>query len=373
MANIEVSPVQGRKDVNEFIELPWKIYADNPNWVPPLKAQVRRLLDTGRHPFWLFSERALFLARRGNEVVGRIAAIVDGNHNRFHHERMGIWGFFECVDDRDAARALFSAAEEWVRGRGMDFLRGPLNPSTNYEIGLLVEGFQYAPTIMMAYNPPYYASLVEAQGCEKEKDLIALLVEENDRSSQRVERLARRIMRKGNIHIRTLNPKDMKNEVALINEIYRESWSENWGFVPMTDHEVGEMAKNLARIADPDLVFFLSYNDDPAGVALVVPDVNPLLKRLNGKIGLAGLVKIALYRKEVNGLRGMLFGVRKCYQKLGLPLVAFDYMNRTGRRKNYRYLELGWNLEDNSSINQFDREVGGKVLKRYRIYRKNLR
>lgn len=373
MANIEVSLVQGRRDVNEFIDLPWKIYADYPNWVPPLKTQIRHLLDRDRHPFWQFSERALFLARRGDQIVGRIAAIIDGNHNQFHHERMGIWGFFESIDDPDVAHALFSEAEEWVRGKGMDFLRGPLNPSTNYEIGLLIEGFEYAPTIMMTYNPPYYSTLIESQGFEKEKDLVAMLVEENDRSSQRVERLARRIMRNGNIRIRTLNIKDIENEVALINDIYRESWSENWGFVPMTKEETGEMAKNLARIADPDLVFFLYYHDDPAGVGLVVPDVNPLLKRLNGKIGLSGLVKIALYRKEVNGLRGMLFGVRKSYQKLGLPLVAFDYMNRTGRSKNYRYLELGWNLEDNGAINQFDREVGGKVLKRYRIYRKDFR
>ncbi len=327
---------------------------------------------TGTHS-GSFPSVPCFSPRRGERVVGRIAAIVDGNHNQFHHERMGIWGFFECVDDRDVAHALFSEAEAWVRDKGMDFFRGPLNPSTNYEIGLLIEGFQYAPTIMMTYNPPYYAHLIESQGFEKEKDLLALLVEENDRSSQRVERLARRIMRNSHLRIRTLNLKDIKKEVELINDIYRESWSENWGFVPMTDEEVGEMAKNLARIADPDLVFFLYYQDDPAGVGLVVPDVNPLLKRLNGKIGLAGLVKIALYRKEIIGLRGMLFGVRKSYQKLGLPLVAFDYMNRTGRKKNYQYLELGWNLEDNGAINQFDREVGGKVLKRYRIYRKDFR
>jgi hypothetical protein len=373
MAGIEITLVQGRSDINDFIDLPWKIYAGHANWVPPLKAHVRHLLDSQGHPFWRFSERALFLARRGKETVGRIVAIIDGNHNKFHNERMGIWGFFESVDDQEVAGALFSEAEEWVQRKGMDFIRGPLNPSTNYEIGLLVEGFQYAPTIMMTYNPQYYTELIENQGFTKEKDLVAMLVEENARSTQRVERLARRILRNGNISIRPLNLKDIKNEVTLISDIYRESWSDNWGFVPMTEEEVGEMAKNLARIADPDMVFFLYYKDDPAGVALVVPDVNPLLKRLNGKIGILGLVKIALYRKEVNGLRGMLFGVRKSYQKLGLPLVAFDYMNRTGRKKNYQYLELGWNLEDNDAINQFDREVGGRIWKRYRIYRKDIR
>jgi hypothetical protein len=373
MAGIDVTLVNDHSEMTEFIDFPWKIYADHSNWVPPLKAEVRRLLDARQHPFWKFSERALFLARRGKEVVGRIAAIVDRNYNEFHGERMGIWGFFECVNDANVADALFSEAEQWTSQKGMDFIRGPFNPSTNYEIGLLVEGFQYSPTIMMTYNPPYYPQLIESQGFIKEKDLIALMVEETDRSSQRVERLARRIMRNSSITIRTLNMKDVEGEVALIGEIYKECWSENWGFVPMTQDEMKEMARNISRIADPDLVFFLYYKDDPAAVGLVVPDINPLLKRLNGKLGLLGYLKIALYKREIKGLRAMLFGVRKNYQKLGLPLVAFDYMNRTGRQKNYQYLELGWNLEDNDSINQFDREVGGKVLKRYRIYRKNLR
>lgn len=373
MADIDVTLVNNRSELTKFIDLPWTIYDEHSNWVPPLKAEVRRLLDPQQHPFWQFSERALFLARRGTEVVGRIAAIVDGNYNQFHNERMGIWGFFECVDDEQVSRALFSEAEQWTLSKGMDFIRGPLNPSTNYEIGLLVEGFEYPPTIMMTYNPPYYGRLIESQGFVKDKDLIALMVEKNDRSSQRVERLARRIMRNSSITLRTLNMKDVEKEVALIGDIYMECWSENWGFVPMTQAEMGEMARNLARIADPDLVFFLYYNDEPAAVGLVVPDINPLLKRLNGKIGLLGLLKIALYKREIKGLRAMLFGVRKSYQKLGLPLVAFDYMNRTGREKKYHYLELGWNLEDNDSINQFDSEVGGKVLKRYRIYRKDLR
>jgi hypothetical protein len=373
MNGIYVTPVRGGEDLNEFINLPWNIYADSSNWIPPLRGEVRRLLDTQRHPFWQFAERVLFLARRGEEVVGRIAAIVDRNHNRFHNERMGIWGFFECVDDKNVARALFTEAEEWILSQGMGFMRGPLNPSTNYEAGLLVEGFQYAPTIMMTYNLPYYEELVESQGFSREKDLIALIVKEGHQSSQRVERLARRIVHKSNVQIRPLNIKDLETEVALIGEIYTECWSNNWGFVPLTKAELGEMARNLKRFADPDLIFFLYYNDDPAGLGLVLPDINPLLKRLNGDIGLSVFIKIALYRKEVTGLRAMLFGIRKIYQNLGLPLVALDYMQRTGRNKNYQYIELGWNLEDNDAINQFDQEVGGKVTKRYRIYRKNLR
>jgi hypothetical protein len=372
MAQLEIVPVTGRSDLNEFIDLPWKIYADYPNWVPPLKAKVRYLLDPNRHPFWKFGDRALYLARRGKETVGRIAAIVNAKHNEYHHERMGVWGFFEAQNDQEAASALFSAAEHWVRDKGMTFLRGPMNPSTNYEVGTLIEGFQYPPTIMMTYNPPYYADLIESAGFCKEKDLFALIIEQSSQSSARVERLARRIVRNNHITIRTANPNDIESEVKLINEIYHECWCDNWGFVPMTEEESKQMAKDLARIADPDLIFFPYYHDEPAGVALVLPDINPLLKRLNGRIGLTGLLKIALYKREIKGLRGVLFGIRKAYQKLGLPLVAFDYMNRTGRSKNYQYMELGWNLEDNHAINQFDREVGGRIIKRYRIYRKEI-
>lgn len=372
MARVEIVPVTGRSELNEFVDLPWKIYAEYPNWVPPLKAKVRHMLDLKRHPFWEFADRELYLARRGNETVGRIAAIINRNHNKYHDERMGVWGFFEAENDREIAGALFSAAEDWVRNKGMSFLRGPMNPSTNYEVGTLIEGFQYPPTVMMTYNPPYYTDLIESAGFGKEKDLLALIIEPSDRSSKRVERLARRIVRNNHITIRTANPNDIETELKLILDIYHESWADNWGFVPMTEGESKEMAKDLARIADPELIFFPYYHDEPAGVAMVLPDVNPLLKRLNGRIGLTGLLKIALYKKEITGLRGVLFGIRKAYQKLGLPLVAFDYMNRTGRSKNYQYLELGWNLEDNNAINQFDQEVGGRIIKRYRIYRKEI-
>ena len=174
MAGLEIITVQTRSDTTYFINLPWKIYENYPLWVPPIKSLVRRLLDPVKHPFWKFSERVLFLARRGSETVGRTAGIVDGNYNQHHNTKMGAWGFFECRQDTEAAAALFKAVEDWVREKGMTFLRGPLNPSMNYECGLLIEGFEQAPTIMMSYNPPYYADLIEANGFKKEKDLIAL-------------------------------------------------------------------------------------------------------------------------------------------------------------------------------------------------------
>ncbi len=372
MSEVTIVPVKTRSDITDFIELPWQIYKDYPLWAPPLKSHMRRLLNPSKHPFWKFSERELYLVRRGSETVGRIAAIVDGNYNEYHREKMAAWGFFECRNDQEAARALFKAAEDRAREKGMTFLRGPLNPSMNYECGMLIEGFEQAPTLMMPYNPPYYADLIESNGFEKEKDLITIRFEEWDQPSQRLERLARRMRRNNRLTIRTLNMKDLAGEMKLINEIFRECWAGNWGFVPMTDDELAESVRDLPKIADPDLIFFPYYEGEPAGVSMLLPDANPLLKRLNGKLGLLGLLKIGIYRKEITGVRGVLFGMRKRYQRLGVSIVCWDYGYRKWREKGYKYFEMGWNLEDNRAINQFDTEIGGTVNKRYRIYRKDL-
>ncbi len=368
MGLVEIEQVGTRTQMREFIELSWRIYRSYENWVPPLKSEIRRLLDTGKHPFWKFGERELFLARRRGEVVGRIAAIIDPNYNHYHNEKVGVWGFFECENDENTAAALFSAAKDWVSAKGMNFFRGPMSPSTNYEIGMLVEGFQYPPVIMMPYNPPYYLDLAQACGLEKEKDLIALKTRRDHMRSDRVERLARRIVRTQKVSIRPFDRKHFGADVRLLKEIYEDSWSDNWGFVPLSPDEVDELAKNLKKIADPDLVFFLYYRDEPAGVCMVLWDINPVLKKLNGTLGITGLIKIMFYKKLIRNVRGVLFGFKKQYRKLGLPLVAFDYLMRIQAEKKFVDVELGWNLEDNDAINQFDTEIGGKVYKRYRIF-----
>ncbi len=372
MSDIEISTVTNRSDLDQFIDLPWRIYEGDDKWVPPLKKQVRHLLDVSVHPFWKFSERELFVARRGPQVVGRLVAIIDHNYNRFHDEKMAAWGFFECENDTEAAKALFSAAESWASRKGMDFLRGPLNPSTNYEVGMLIEGFELPPTIMMTYNPRYYIPLVESCGCEKEKDLVAILVVHNDRANARIQRLAARVMRNKNIYVRTANKKSFNSEMEIFKDIYNSAWSRNWGFVPMTEEEMTHMGKELLQVMDEDLVFFIYYDQQPVGAALILPDINPLLKRLNGRVGLLGLLKVLLYRKEIKGLRGLTLGFKKSHQRLGLPLVAFDHLNRVARQKGYEFIELGWNLEDNDDINNFEIQAGGKIHKRYRIFRKPL-
>ena len=373
MASLEIIAAEGGSALKDFINLPWKIYADFPKWVPPLKKDVRRMLDPRRHPFWEFSERRLFLARRGAQTVGRIAGIIDRHYNEFHGESMGTWGFFECLDDPEAAAALFSAVETWVRQKGMTFTRGPLNPSPNYEAGLLIEGFDEPPVLGMTYNPPYYSSLIESSGYSKEKDLLAFLIEDPYQVPEWMDRLAERIARKKGISIRRFRPKDEDAEFALIREIYNASWSDNWGFVPLSDDEMRDIQKSVMTFADPDLAFFIYYENEPAAFCVIFPDINPLLKRLNGRIGLTGLLKFLMYRREINGLRLLMFGIKEKYRQLGLPMLAFHHIYEVVRKKEkYHYLELGWTLENNESINSLIEEAGAKKYKKYRIFRKSL-
>jgi hypothetical protein len=373
MAGVEIVMAEGGPELKDFIDLPWRIYAAYPRWVPPLKKEVRRLLDPRRHPFWASAERRLFLARRGSETVGRIAGIIDRRYNELHDEKMGIWGFFECADDPEAAAALLSAVGTWTHQKGMDFMRGPLNPSTNYEVGLLIEGFDYPPALMMTYNPSYYPRLVEACGFTKEKDLVAFLVEGAYRLPEWMESLAERIGRKKGIHVRKFNLKDANAEFGLVKEIYNASWAGNWGFVPLSDDEMRDIQKNVMPFADPDLAFFIFYERDPAAVCVIFPDINPLLKRFNGRIGLLGLLKMLLYRREITGLRCLIFGIKDTYRQLGLPLLAVRHVYEVVRQKGkYRSLELSWTLEDNEAVNGLLEEGGARRYKKYRIYRKAL-
>ena len=373
MAGTEIVVVEGGADFRDFIALPWSLYADHPRWVPPLRKEVRRLLDPQRHPFWATAERQLFLARRGSQTVGRIAGIVDRCSNEFHGERMAIWGFFECADDPEAAAALFAAVETWARGKGMTFLRGPLSPSTNYEAGFLVEGFDYPPALMMPYNPPYYATLAESSGFAKEKDLLAFLIEGDYLLPDWMDSLAARIARKKGIEIRPFHPKDQDAEFARIREIYNDSWSSNWGFVPLSEGEMRDFQKAVMTFADPDLAFFIYYENDPAAVCVIFPDVNPLLKRLNGRIGLLGVLKALFYRREITGLRCLMFGIKEKYRQMGIPMLAFHHIFEVVRKKGkYRSLEMGWTLEDNEAVNALALEAGARPYKRYRIFGKTL-
>ena len=374
MAGIEISIVRDRADWRDFLNLPWLIYRGDPLWVPPLRDEVGRLLDQARHPFWRQARGQVFLARREGQAVGRLAALVDERHNQTHDERAGVFGFFECLRDPQAAMALFLAAEDWLRGQGMDFLRGPLNPSLNYEAGLLVQGFDTSPALMMTYNPPYYLDLLHGCGLRKEKDLISFRFPREHQWPSWIEELARAAAERPEFSVVHADPRHLRQDILRMNQIFSECWRDNWGFVPMTDAEVLESARGLKAILDPDLAFFLCHEGREVGVCLCLPDISPLLKRFNGRLGPSALWKRYRHWSEVRGVRGLLLGVQEEYRQMGLPLLAlFQMLAKLKNKPHYQYVEVGWDLEDNQSINNLYLDWGKQPDKRYRILRKPLR
>ncbi|MEW6264731.1 MAG: acyl-CoA N-acyltransferase [Thermodesulfobacteriota bacterium] len=373
MSLVQIIPVKTRAEMKAFINLPWKIYRGDPNFVPPLKSAMAKLLDPAIHPFWKFSERELFLARRDKEIVGRIAAIVDGNYNRHYGEKVGAWGFFEVENSLETAAALFEAAERWVRGKGMDFFRGPLNPSVNHEIGLLIEGFEQPPTLGFTYNPPYYLDLVNACGHSKDKDVFAYFFTKESKQPDWFYTLGEKMMKRGDLTIVPIDMKQFDSQVQLINRLYNECWADNWGAVPMTEEEILFVGHEMKPFADPDLIFFIHHRGQPIGVGLALPDFNRLLMRLNGWLKPWVLFRHFYIKSHVTGLRGYIMGIKKEFQQTGAPLLAYYYLMQVlERKKIYEYMETGWQLEDNQAINNLMEEGGGRLSRRFRVYGKSL-
>ncbi len=372
MNDVQIRTVRTGAELDDFIQVPWSVQGNDPNWVPPLRREVKELLGP-KHPFWLRAERELFLAVRDGQVVGRIAAIKDMTFIEHQREQAGAWGFFECQHDLEAARALFDAAAGWCRARGLTHMRGPFNPSTNYEIGMLVEGFDMPPTIMMLYNPPWYPELVEACGLVKEMDLYGAIFVQGYKPPERMMKIIERLRRNPSITVRHTTRSTLKDDVQLMCRMFEESWKDNWGFTPMNPAEIDLMAKSLLPVLDKDLAFVINYDGEPVAIALLLPDVNPLLKRMNGSIGLTGIIKYLLYRHEIRGSRVVLFGIKPEYRRRGLPLVLLDYLleHMDGNPK-YDFVEAAWTLETNDEINSVIAAFGGRRYKRYRIYRREL-
>ena len=284
------------------------------------------------------------------------------------------WGpgvFFECEDDREAAPALFSAAEKWVQKNGMEFFRGPLNPSANYEMGLLIRGFDRSPSFQMTYNPQYYVDLVEAYGFHKEKDILSYEFDKSFKIPAWLENAAQKRTFNGNTWTRDIDLNRIDSELVSIKQIYNDCWSDNWGFAPLSEEEIRKLGHDLAKIADKNLSFFIYLEQELVGMAVIIPNINPLLRKLNGKIGVLGLLTVLLNRKKITTLRGMLLGIKQQYHQLGLPLVAFNHMMKAFTSNGYDSIEFGWDLEDNNAINEWYEDAGGSAYKRWRIYRKS--
>ncbi len=361
-----ITEVRAAADQRAFRRAPWRVYRDDPNWVPAPGASERRLLDERANPFFRHARMSRWLARRGSEVRGRIAAIIDENHLRYHRDKVGFFGFFEALDE-EAARGLLAAARSWLRGQGMKRMRGPASPSLNYECGLLVDGFGSPPAILMAYNPPAYAAYFQRFGLAKARDLYAYRLDLAKPLPDVVGRAAERARRSG-VQVRPLERRRLRQEVRRIQAVFEGAWRNNWGFVPPTDEEWAYLAEEFGPLLYPDLVLFAEAGGETAGLALALPDVNPVLQGLKTWRWPLAYLRLGLGMWKAEVARVALLGVVPGHQSVGVGAALYEELHRRARSGGYRAAEISWVLEDNHLANRSAEAVGARREKTYRLY-----
>jgi hypothetical protein len=370
---VEIVPVTTRSEMRQFIRLPWKIYRRDPCWVPPLIADVKESLDKSRYPFFKHSSADFFLARSGGRVLGRIAAILNNNHNSFHGERTAFFGFFESVDDTAVAGALLDRAAQWALERGMTELRGPVSYTTNEITGTLVEGFDSPPCVMMAHNPEYYGRLIEAAGFSKAMDLYAWDRKDTHELNPRIVHVAEKALKRSGVRVRSLDMRNFAGEVEVIRKIYNDAWSTNWGFVPMTEDEFRHTAKSMKAIVDPRIVLIAEKGTEPVAFALTLPDINQALGKINGRLFPFGLPLLLYYSRRIRRVRTLALGiVKKAQNWSGLGAALYLESFRRCVDAGYREGEFSWMLEINHWINRSMELLDARIYKRYRLYQRPL-
>jgi len=373
---IEISQVSSRRDRGAFIKFQWRIYANDPAWVPPLIIERKTFLNRKRHPFYKHGDAALFLARRDGEIVGRIMASDDPNYNALHQSNVGCFGLFECIDDPDVATALFQAAAGWLRKKGRTEIMGPIDYSINYVCGLLIAGFQFAPTILTAHNPPYYRELIEGCGFAKEKDWYAWWFADPAKAAARLRPLAERFRKRWPGTIRAGNLKNIREESRRLRQIYNQAWEKNWGFVPFTEAEFQFMTHELKQLVIPEFTLIAEVGDEPVGFILCVPDINVALRHINGRLatfGLPiGLVKLLYYKSRTRTARLIALGVIQKYRRSGIAEMLVLRIVEDAMIKRGFTGELSLTLEDNVMINRFVEAIGAERYKTYRIFKRTL-
>ncbi|MFL6584364.1 MAG: GNAT family N-acetyltransferase [Chthoniobacterales bacterium] len=372
MAQLELTTVATKADRDLFIEFPWRIYRNDPAWVPPLILERKDFLNREKHPFYRHGDAQLFLARRGGEIVGRIMASDDPNYNALHGTNVGCFGLFECIDDTAVAAALFDAAANWLRGKGRTEIMGPIDYSTNYVCALLIEGFQHPPTLLTSHNPPYYAALIERCGFSKAKDWYAWWFSQPIEAAARLRRIARRALRQEALTIRPVNMRKIDEESGRLRAIYNQAWEKNWGFVPFTEAEFHHLVKELKPLAVPEFTLIAEVDGEPAGFILCVPDINVALKHVNGRLtrfGLpVGLVKLLYYKNRTKTARLVALGVVPKFRRHGIAEILVLRIVEDAMIKRGFIGELSMTLEDNHAINRFLEAIGAARYKTYRIY-----
>ena len=370
MADVVVRPVETRSQQKRFVNLPWRIYRDDPCWIPPLVMSQEELLGFRPCPFYEKSRSRSFLATRGAQDVGRITAIVNAGHIERYNEQRGFFGFFECDDDPVAAKALFDAAKDWLHAQGMTSIRGPANPSLNYECGLLIEGFDTAPFFMMTHNKPYYAGLVEAQGFGKVEDLYAFWGQLSMLSSldAKLGVMVEGVKERFGVTVRPLDRSRFDEEVRMFLEIYNSSLSGTWGFVPLTPAEINHMAASLKHLIVPELALVAEVEGRPIGTVFCLLDYNPRIKAINGRLFPFGFLKLLWNKRAIKRMRAISTNVIPEYQAWGVGLVLHAALVPRLYDWGMEEVEFSWVLESNHLSKRTLERGGALITKKYRMY-----
>ncbi len=375
---IEIRRVHSKKEKREFILFAWQIYSKDPelrkNWVPPVIDDYMKTLDTRVFPLYEHADLAMFTAWKDGVMAGTVAAVENRRHNEVHADRVGFWGFFECINDQQVANALFEAAGGWLKKKGLTAMRGPVSPSMNDQCGMLTRGYDSPPVFLMLYNPPYYNDLVLKSGHHVGQELLAWYIDQESVDIGRLRRIAEHVKKREGLTIRTMNMKDFDGEVERMRVIYNKAWEKNWGFVPMTDKEFYFLGKSLKPLANPNYIYFVEdRNKRTVGFSLSLPDVNQALKHVNGNpFSPFGLLKYLWYSRKISMVRTLVMGVLPEYRNKGVDSIMNVEIADYGGKHGIHASEMSWILKTNEAMSKLARVIGGTPYKEYVIYEADL-
>ena len=360
-----------------FIKLPFKLYQDDPYWVPPLFMDQKNFFNPNKNPYYEHSEVQLFLAVKDGETAGRISAHTNTQHNKFHEDKIGFFGFFESINEQEVADKLVQAAYDWLQAKGLDTMRGPMNFSTNDECGLLVDGFDSPPFILMTHNHQYYLELLEKTGLSKEMDLLAYLIPKRP-TPDRLQKITERLQKRGRFTVRELsskNKKELRKDLEIVFSIYTQAWERNWGFVPMTKKEFFHLIDSVIDLVRPEFFYLAFVEGKPAGFYTALPDYNQILKKMKGRLFPFGIFHMLFGRDKITRMRVITLGVIKEYQNRGIDTVFYTknfQIANEHKKLNIKEAEMSWILENNLMMNRIAQNLGGWVHKTYRILDKKI-
>ncbi len=365
---IKIVKVESKKQLKAFIRLPWKIYKDDPHWVPPLLMDLKERFHH-KFSFYEIGTQENYLAYKNDELVGRISAIENREFNKEHNDKTGFFGYFECIDDQEVANQLLDTVKAWLTKRGLNKMHGPASPSSNHDYGCLVEGFDDRPKMLMPHNPPYYQNLFRTYGFDKCMGLLAYKLNAEDvLKNEKLIRVSKMVKERYNFTIRPINMKDLKTEVGHIRRIYNAAWEKNYGFVPMTEKEIKEYEKAVKMIAEPSLILFGEINGEVVGMVLALLDYFHVFKQMDGRLFPFNFLKMYTKKKEIDWLRVMLLGILPEHRRKGLDSVFYHELIKNGLELGLKYGEASWILEDNAMMNRGLKVVNGEVYKTYHVF-----